>query len=584
MNDAQKSITDPAKRSGLKDRLLDWKEIVLVILVLGLFWQVVVPFTMVIWASFKTVEPGDPEFLSLTFTLANYLRAFASEDFWTATVNTLYFAGASTIFAFFGGIFLAWVVTRTNTPGAGFVAMVTLARIIIPGILITVSWVLVASPRIGIFNKMLFDLTGIQAIFDVYTFWGMVWVNGLEQIPLAYLLIMSAFQSMDPRLEEASTMTGAGTFRTTMNITIPLALPAILAACMLLFIHSVETFEVPLLLGGRAGVAVYTTEVFFNTARTPKDWGLASTYSIALVFIAVALLLLYFYLTRAGEKYQTITGKDFRPNKIDLGGWKWLMCGISMTLIFLITGVPFITMFYSSFLEYLEPPSMEAFRSMEMINYRMLLEDYSEAEPMINSTLLGLGSATVTMLVACAISYFVHKTKVRGRQALDFLGFAAIALPSVVIGTAFLWIYLIVPLPVQGTLTLIGLAYLTKYLPYALRFVSSSMVQIHVELEEAAVIAGVPWWRNFIFVYLPLLRPGLMAGWFWVMVHAYRELTVALLLARSENRTAAVIIYDLWNAGSFMELSAFGVIMFIVLMALVSVSHVLSKKFGVKDT
>jgi iron(III) transport system permease protein len=133
-------------------------------------------------------------------------------------------------------------------------------------------------------------------------------------------------------------------------------------------------------------------------------------------------------------------------------------------------------------------------------------------------------------------------------------------------------------------LTIIGLAFLTKYLPYALRFVSSSMVQIHVELEEAAIVSGVPWWRNFVFIYLPLLRPGLMAGWFWVMVHAYRELTIALMLSRSENRTAAVIIFDLWDSGSFMQLSAFGVLMFMVLMVLVYISHVLSKRFGVQET
>ena len=222
---------------------------------------------------------------------------------------------------------------------------------------------------------------------------------------------------------------------------------------------------------------------------------------------------------------------------------------------------------------------------MSWVNYIELLgDDHYAVEPMVNSTLLGLGSATVTMVVAAAISYYVHKTKVRGRKLLDFLGFASIAIPSVVLGTAFLWIYLLIPLPIIGTLTIIGLAFLTKYLPYALRFVSSSMVQIHVELEEAAIVSGVPWWRNFVFIYLPLLRPGLMAGWFWVMVHAYRELTIALMLSRSENRTAAVIIFDLWDSGSFMQLSAFGVLMFMVLMVLVYISHVLSKRFGVQET
>jgi len=566
-------------------KVFDWKEIILAVLVLVLIYQVLLPFVMIVWASFKTVHPGDKEFLTLVFSLNNYSRAFASPEFWEATEMTLYYGVICTVFAFLGGVFLAWVVTRTNAPAASFIGMVTLARIVIPGILITVSWVLVASPNIGIANKMIQAATGVAKFFDIYTFAGMVWVHGLELIPLAYLLIMAAFQSMDPRLEEASTMTGASTWRTTLKITVPLVTPAILASCVLLFISTVETFEVPLLLGGRAGVRVYTTEVFFNTARTPTDWGLASTYSMALLALAIVLLIGYFFLIRESEKYQTITGKDFRPHRVDLGPWKWVCSAIALFLVFLITGVPFIVMVYASFLEFLEPPSMEALRSMSWVNYIELLgDDHYAVEPMVNSTLLGLGSATVTMVVAAAISYYVHKTKVRGRKLLDFLGFASIAIPSVVLGTAFLWIYLLIPLPIIGTLTIIGLAFLTKYLPYALRFVSSSMVQIHVELEEAAIVSGVPWWRNFVFIYLPLLRPGLMAGWFWVMVHAYRELTIALMLSRSENRTAAVIIFDLWDSGSFMQLSAFGVLMFMVLMVLVYISHVLSKRFGVQET
>jgi len=358
------------KLTSLKSKLFDWKEIILVVLVLVLIYQVIIPFLMVIWASFKTAHPGEPAFLSLTFTVANYARAFGSKEFWEATHMTLYFATASTVFAFAGGLFLAWVVTRTNTPGAQFVGMMTLARIIIPGILITVSWILVASPNIGIVNALIREVTGVRGFFNVYSFAGMVWVHGLELIPLAYLLIMAAFQSMDPRLEEASVMTGASTWRTTLRITIPLVTPAVMAACLLLFIGTVETFEVPLLMGGRANVRVYTTEVFFNTARTPTDWGLASTYSMALLVLSIVLLLIYFWLTRESEKYQTITGKDFRPHKIDLGPWKWVTCAIAMLLVFLITGMPFIVMVYASFLEFLEPPSMEAFRTMSVRNMR----------------------------------------------------------------------------------------------------------------------------------------------------------------------------------------------------------------------
>ena len=572
-------------RWGASDRLLlGGGGIVFVCLVVILIYQVLLPFLLIIWTSLKVAHPGDPEFLQLSFTTANYFRAFAIREFWEASLNTLYFASVSTLFSFVLGTFLAWTVVRTNTPLAQLIGMITLGRIIIPGVIITISWILLASPSIGILNYFITETTGVRRFFNIYSFWGMVWVQSLEMAPLAYLLMSAAFQSTDPRLEEASAIAGAGAWSTFYRVSLPLILPATAASALLLFIQTVESFEVPLLLGGRARVPVYTTEVYFNTSRTPTDWGLASTYAMMLLVLSMVLLFVYFRLVRHTERYQTITGKDFKPRRIDLGAWRYLTCALSFLLVFLVTGLPFIIMLYASLMPRFQPPTLEAFRDVTLVNYQSLLADWNYSlRPLWNSTLLGVGSASVVMLLVAAISYFVNKSRIRGRKILDFLGFAPIALPSVVLGTAFLWFYLLVPLPVIGSLSIIGLAYITRYMPYALRFVSTSMVQIHTELEEAAAVAGGTWWKNLYRIYLPLLRPGLMAGWFWVMVHAYRELTIALMLARSRNRTAAVIIFDLWSNGSFPQLSAFGVLMFVILIVLVSVGQTVGKRFGVQE-
>ena len=572
-------------RWGASDRLLlSGGGIVFVCLIVILIYQVLLPFLLIIWTSLKVAHPGDPEFLELSFTTANYFRAFAIRQFWEASLNTFYFASVSTLFSFILGTFLAWTVIRTNTPLAQLIGMITLGRIIIPGVIITISWILLASPSIGILNYFIAAITGVRRFLNIYSFWGMVWVQSLEMAPLAYLLMSAAFQSTDPRLEEASAIAGAGAWSTFYRVSLPLILPATAASALLLFIQTVESFEVPLLLGGRARVPVYTTEVYFNTARTPTDWGLASTYSMMLLVLSMVLLFVYFRLVRHTERYQTITGKDFKPRRIDLGAWRYLTCALSLLLVFLITGLPFIMMLYASLMPRFQPPTLEALSELTLVNYRTLLGDWNYSmRPLWNSTLLGVGSASVVMLLVAAISYFVNKSRIRSRKILDFLGFAPIALPSVVLGTAFLWFYLLVPLPVIGSLTIIGLAYLTRYMPYALRFVSTSMVQIHTELEEAAAVAGGTWWKNLYRIYLPLLRPGLMAGWFWVMVHAYRELTIALMLARSRNRTAAVIIFDLWSNGSFPQLSAFGVLMFVILIVLVSIGQTVGKRFGVQE-
>ena len=579
-------MTTNALRWGGSDRppLLSGGGLVLIGLVLILAYQVLLPLVLIVWTSLKTIRPGEPGFLELSFTLANYARAYGIREFWESSLNTLYFAAASTFCAFVWGTFLAWTVERTNTPLARMIGIITLGRIIIPGVMITISWILMASPSIGVLNYLMNLLTGVPRFFNIYSFWGMVWVQSLEMTPLAYLLMSAAMQSIDPRLEEASSIAGAGTWPTFRQVTLPLILPAAAASALLLFIQTVESFEVPLLLGGRARVAVYTTEVYFNTSRMPTDWGLASTYSMMLLVLAMVLLYIHFRLVRHGERYQTITGKDYRPRRIDLGRWKYLSCALSLLLVFLITGLPFLTMLYASLLPRFQAPTADALAAMTLANYANLLADHGYAlKPLWNSTLLGVGTASIIMLLVAAISYFVHKTRLGGRKILDFLAFAPIALPSVVLASAFMWLYLFVPLPVIGTLSIIGLAYLTRYLPFALRFVSTSMVQIHNELEEAAAVAGGGWWRNFYHIYLPLLRPGLMAGWFWVMVHAYRELTISLMLSRSNNRTASVIIFDLWSNGSFPLLSAFGVVMFTMLIVLVSIAQKISSRYGIQE-
>jgi iron(III) transport system permease protein len=570
--------------AGARPPLLSGGRLVLIGLVLILAYQVLLPLVLIVWTSLKTIRPGAPGFLDLSFTLSNYARAYGIREFWESSLNTFYFAAATTLCSFVCGTFLAWTVERTNTPLARMIGTITVGRIIIPGVMITVSWILMASPSIGVLNYLMNSLTDIPRFFNIYSFWGMVWVQSLEMTPLAYLLMSAAMQSIDPRLEEASSIAGAGTWPTFRRVTLPLILPAAAAAALLLFIQTVESFEVPLLLGGRARVAVYTTEVYFNTSRMPTDWGLASTYSMMLLVLAMVLLYIHFRLVRHGERYQTITGKDYRPRRIDLGRWKYLSCVFGLSLVFLITGLPFLAMLYASLLPRFQAPTADAFAAMTLANYANLLADHGYAlKPLWNSTLLGVGTASIIMLLVAAISYFVHKTQLGGRKILDFLAFAPIALPSVVLASAFMWLYLLVPLPVIGTLSIIGLAYLTRYLPFALRFVSTSMVQIHNELEEAAAVAGGGWWRNFYHIYLPLLRPGLMAGWFWVMVHAYRELTISLMLSRSNNRTASVIIFDLWSNGSFPLLSAFGVVMFTLLIILVSIAQKISSRYGIQE-
>jgi len=542
---------------------------------------VIIPFIMILWTSLKTARPGDPEFLSGAVTFSNYLRAFGEPFFWKASANTLLFSIASSFAAFIPGAFLAFLLDRTDIPGRGWLRAVLIGRVAIPGILITVSWILLASPNIGLINQLARDLFGVRNIVNIYSFWGMVFVQAVEMAPLTYLLLSASLQSMDPRLEEAATMCGASTWSMVRRVVLPLSLPAVCASMLLLFITTVETFEVPLLIGGRAGVPVYATEIFYNTSRTPIDWGISATYSMALLAITILLLFAYFKMLRFEGRFQTITGKDFKPRQISLGAWRPVFTGLAGFLVFMITGVPLVVMLYASFLSFYQVPSAAAFESMNLANYTELLQMEKTSTTLINSAIVGVASATVVVLFVSLVAYFVHRTRLPGRKLLDVVSFAPIAIPSVVLGAVFVWFYLLVPVPIIGTLTIIILAYFTKFMPFALRFVSNSVMQLHPELEEAGAMSGASFLRGFFQITLPLIKPGLMAAWFWVMIQSFRELTVALLLARSGNRTAAVLIFDLWDTGSFLKLSAFGVLMFLVLLVLSLMSYLLTRRFGV---
>jgi iron(III) transport system permease protein len=238
--------------TGTRPPLMSGGGIVVIGLVAILAYQVLVPLLLIVWTSLKTIRPGEPGFLELSFTLANYARAYGISEFWEASLNTLYFAFLSSFCAFFCGTFLAWTVERTNTPLAKLIGMITLGRIIIPGVIIAISWILSASPSIGVLNYVINALTGVPRFLNIYSFGGMVWVQSLELTPLAFLLMSAAMQSIDPRLEEASAISGATTWLTFRRVTLPLLLPAAAAAALLLFIQTIESFDVPLLLGGRA--------------------------------------------------------------------------------------------------------------------------------------------------------------------------------------------------------------------------------------------------------------------------------------------------------------------------------------------
>jgi iron(III) transport system permease protein len=561
--------------------LLSWKSLVIAVCVLFTVYIAVVPLGFLLWQSFFTPQTATK---AAEFTFQNYITAYTSSDTARLFWNSVQFAAGTATFAFFVGTTLAWMNERTNTPFKSLFFALSLIPLVIPGILFTVSWILLGSPKIGIINLTLMSLFGLaEPVFNIYSMWGMIWVDGLHYSPVAFLLMTAAFRAMDPSLEESAMMSGANVFQVLWRITLRLTWPAIFATFLILFVRAIESFEVPALLGLPVGIQVFTSSIYQAVHRYPSQIGLASSYAITLLIITTAGIYFISKLSSSGNKYATMTGKGFRPRQIDLGPWRYVAAGVFILYFALIVVLPFAVLLWSSFQKFYAVPSMQALKNLTLDPYRFVLTYPNLGRSVWNSLLLSFGSATLIMLITSVICWIVVKTKMPGRWLLDNLASLPMVFPGLVLGLALMIFYLNVDVGVYGTMWILFIAYVTRFMPYGLRFNTTSMLQIHKELEESAAMSGAGWGTTFRRIVLPLLKPGLLSGWIYIMIVSIRELSSSILLYSPGTEVVSIIIWELWENGQYVELSALGVLFILMLFVLVMISQAVGKKFGIKE-
>ena len=559
----------------------DWKWIVIGVSVAFTVYLAVVPLGFLLWESFRTPQTATRE---AVFTLGNYTAAYGSSDTWRLFWNSIQFAFGASLFAFLLGTTLAWMNERTNTPFKSVFFALSIIPLVIPGILFVVAWILLASPKIGILNLVMQSWFGFEEpLVDIYSLGGMIWVDGLHYSPMAFLLMTAAFRAMDPSLEESATMSGANIFQVVWRVTLRLAWPAIFATILILFVRAIESFEVPALLGLPVGIQVFTSSIYQAVHRYPSQMGLASAYSVTLLAITTAGVYFVSRLSSRGSKYATVTGKGFRPRQIDLGRWRWFTAAIFVVYFLLIVVLPFSVLLWSSFQKFYSVPSMQALQNLTLDPYRFVFTYPNLSGTVWNSFLLSFGTATIVMLVTSVICWIVVKTKLPGRWLLDNIASLPMVFPGLVLGVAIMIFYLNVDIGVYGTIWIMFIAYITRFMPYGLRYNTTSMLQIHKELEESAAMSGASWGTTFRRIILPLLKPGLVAGWIYVMIVSIRELSTSILLYSPGTQVVSIVIWELWENGQYVELSALGVLFIITLFVLVLVAQWLGKKYGVRE-
>jgi iron(III) transport system permease protein len=533
----------------------------------------IVPLYYLLWGTF---------FDDSGFTLGGFARAYSESGIGELISNSLIFALGSATLSLVVGTGLAYLNVRTDVPFKPLFFAASMIPLIIPGILYTVAWIFLASPDIGLINKLVEPVLG-PGFFDVFTLWGMIWVEGLHLSPIVFLLMVAAFRSMDPSLEESALMSGASRWTTFRKVTVPLVRPAIVASILIMTVRSLESFEVPALLGLQNGIYVFTSRIYFVLRSYPPDLAGAGALAVGLLLVAVLGVILSNRVGKGSKSYQTVTGKGFRPRPIELGKWRPL-AGVLIIGYFVLTVIaPLVVLFYTSLLKFYRAPSIEAIKSFTFDNYRERAGLSQAGTALKNSLVLGLGSATIVMLFMSIAAWIVVRSKSRLGTVVDQLAFVPLVIPGLVLGLALSFVYLRSPIPIYGTLFILLIAYCTRYMPYGMRYAVTSMHQISSELEESAQVCGASWWQTFRRVLFPLLSPGLVAGFVYILVVSFRELSSSILLYSPGNEVLSILIFEQFENGQFTVLSALGVVMVLTLVVLVTIAYKLGAKVGLKS-
>jgi iron(III) transport system permease protein len=544
-------------------------------------WLALVPLAFLLWQSFLTPHSAAAP---ARFTFENYGAAYASGETAALLGNSLQFAVGAAALSFALGTAFAWINERTNTPCKSLFLAFAVIPLVIPTVLFTVAWILLASPKIGLINLALQSWSGSDTPFlDIYSMGGMIWVDGLHYSPMAFLLMTAAFRSMDPSLEEAALMSGATLLQVARRITLRLAWPAALAALLILFVRAIESFEVPALLGLPAGIEVYTSAIYQAVNKYPSEVGLASAYAVTLLVIAALAVYAQSRLGKHDTRFATVTGKGFRPRRVDIGRWRYLTAALFVLYFAVLVLLPFLMLLWSSLQKFYSVPSLAAVESLSLDAYRNVLAHPGFATSVWNSVLLSLGTATLVMLTASVICWIVVRTRLPGRLLLDNLASLPLAVPGLVLGLAVMVCYLHLDIGVYGTLWIMFIAYVTRFMPYGMRITTSAMLQIHKELEESAAMSGASWATTFRRIVLPLLKPGLIAGWIYVVIVAVRELSSSILLYSPGTEVISITIWELWQNGQYVELSAAGVMLIAVLFCLVTLAQAAGRRFALVE-
>ena len=543
-----------------------------------LTFLVVYPLLTLLLGALTDTNPVVEGFSLAHLSITNFLTVLSNPNVGEALFNTLVACGGGTLIAVAIGLTFSWIVVRTNTPFKRFIAAASILPLFAPPLVAGVAWTILGSPKTGLINTM-FKWMHLDLHVDFYSLTGLVFVFGIYYAPYVYMFTASALRNMDPSLEEAAEISGASAFATLFSVTFPLIMPAIISGMLLSFIVMLGIYGIPAVLGAPTNINVLTTYIFKLTNWSPPLYNTAAAVAIILMVVTGALVFLQ-QKVLSGRSYVTVAGKAYRPRNLDLGPWRWLTFGFGIVYLIVVAVLPTLALIVAAFRKFMfirDAASLFDMRQYSLMHFHSIFDNPLTLNSIYNAVEVGVITALAGGALAFAIGYTIHRTHVPGRRSIDLLSTLPVAIPGLVIGVAYLWAWIGIPGGLYGTLWILALAFIARFMPDTVKALSTSFLQIHRELEEAAWVCGTGMLRTIRTIVLPLASPGVIAAMTLLFVLAIRELGSSLFLYTSNTMVMSVLLLDYYEGGNLGKTAAFSLVQTVLLGVLIGGANWLSR-------
>ena len=503
------------------------------------------------------------------FTLANFKTLIVDPIFVEPMITTLTLAVSSSIICCAVAAPMSWLVARTDMPLRRTVRALVTASFVTPPFLGAIAWELLAAPNSGLLNKIYRAVTGApqdEHLFNIYSLGGLIFVISCYTFPYVFVLLANALDRIPGDLEDASSILGGRTWTTARRVTIPLALPALVAGALVAFLQAMTLFGSPAILAIPAGFHTMTTKIWslFNYPPKPE---LAAAASVPLLVLTV-LLLRAEHLILGRRSYSVVGGKQGDPRLVRLGAMRWAAVSFVFVVLLCPVFLPYGALINATFSPV--ATSFVSFDTFTLQNIRFVFFELSATKLAVKNTfVLGIASATIGTLMALVIAYLTTRRAIPGYRTLGFLATAPVAIPGIVLGVGLFLSYARPPFVLYGTLWILLLAFVTIALPAAYQQLQSAFRFVHTDLEDASRILGSTRLRTLRDITAPLLRTSVIATWCFIFVGVIRELSAAIMLFTSETKVISVLIFDLNESGDLGAISVLGLIMLVITFAVV---------------